>query len=1009
MRCRAMCRVAMHRAVLPKMEATQDENSSACAFVETPLSSMIAHAAWGFLGCARNDRVEDMTIKFLFRYLFSILILGILPLMAQQSSSQPETLPTGMTITPTAAKGAVFQALNPDLPDLPQYTADHPVTTAVSPDGGTLLILTSGYNRNNGADGRRIAADSGEYVFVYDIRQQQPVKKQVLKIPNSFVGLAWNPDGKHFYASGGSDDNVHVFEWDGGRWSESQSQEPIALGHSGALGNRVNPQAKTKSEVAGLAVDASGRRLLAVNYENDSVSLVDLTTGKKTADLDLRPGKTDPAKKGVPGGEYPFWAAFKGDDIAYVSSVRDREIVVLDLHGAPKVSKRIKIHGQPNKLILNRTQTLLFAAVDNSDSVNIINTATDQIVAVIKTTAPQSIFSNNGTYKGSNPNSLALSPDEHILYVTNGGTNSVAVVQLAKDVDDSKVVGLIPTGWYPSSVSLNHDGSVLYVANGKGNAGPNSQGCRSATPGTRCGAANQYILQLVKGGLLTLPVPGAGDLKTLTEQVAKNNHFPAAGPIVPAPPIFSFLRGKIKHVIYIVKENRTYDQVLGDLEKGNGDPSLTLFKEPITPNHHQLARQFVTLDNFFDSGEVSGNGWNWSTAARATDNVEKTIAVNYAGRGFDYDYEGTNRDINVSGTLEQRKAANPDISRLADPEDQLPGTADVAAPDGPEDESGAGYLWDSALRAGLTVRNYGFFCDLTRYAEPKESPNAVPLLHDPASSGTVVAFPTNVRLLSRTDPYFRSFDQKFPDYWRYKEWEREFDDFVKKDNLPSLEFLRINHDHFGDLDKAIDGVNTVEKEMADDDYALGLVAEKIARSKYAQDTLIFAIEDDAQNGPDHVDAHRSIAYVIGAYVKQGAVVSQRYNTVSMLRTIEEVLGMKPLGLNDAMQSPMAEVFTTQSAPWNYEARIPALLRETQLPLPPAASSSSSSGAATYQPRHDAQYWKEKTAGLDFTAEDKVDADRFNLILWKGIMGEDVPYHTDRSGKDLRKNREKLLK
>jgi DNA-binding beta-propeller fold protein YncE len=304
------------------------------------------------------------------------------------------------------------------------------------------------------------------------------------------------------------------------------------------------------------------------------------------------------------------------------------------------------------------------------------------------------------------------------------------------------------------------------------------------------------------------------------------------------------------------------------------------------------------------------------------------------------------------------------------------------------------------------VRNYGFFCDLTRYSEPKESPNAVPLLHDPASSGTVVAFPANVRLLPLTDPYFRSFDQKFPDYWRYKEWEREFDDFVKKDNLPSLELLRINHDHFGDLDKAIDGINTVEKEMADDDYALGLVTEKIAHSKYGQNTLIFVIEDDAQNGPDHVDAHRSIAYVIGPYVKQGAVISQRYNTVSMLRTIEEVLGIKPLGLNDALQSPMNEVFSTESKPWTYQARVPEALRQTKLPLPPPATGKNKS---TYQPLHDAAYWEQQTAGMDFTGPDKLDSERFNLILWKGIKGDDAPYPADRSGRDLRKHRRQLLK
>ena len=933
-------------------------------------------------------------------HLCTVIVVGFALAMAQEKSSVPraETLPTGMMITPTAAKGSIFQPLNPGLPHLPAFTADHPVSTAVSPDGNTLLILTSGYNRNFDKEGKKIAAQSNEYIFVYDIRRQPPLMAQALQVPNTFVGLAWRPDGKEFYVSGGSNDNIHVFEPANDRWKEAGP--PIALGHPEGLGIKLHNENESADDlaghpaVAGLAVNAKGTRMLAVNYENDSVSLVDLKSRRKIADLDLRPGKLDPAKKGVPGGEFPFWAAFQGNDKAYISSLRDREIVVLDLAGAPKVLRRIKIHGQPNKLILNKAGTLLFAAVDNSDSINIINTSTDQVVAGIKTTAPGSILPGQGRYKGSNPNSLALSPDERTLYVTNGGTNSVAVINVASDLDDSRVVGLIPTGWYPNSVSLNRDGSVLYVVNGKGNAGPNPRGCRnSMEKKSACASGNQYILQLTKGGLLVIPRPDAAELKELTEQAARNNHFSTAT-IAPAAPIFSFLHGRIKHVIYIVKENRTYDQILGDLEKGNGDPSLALFKEAFTPNHHQLARQFVTLDNFFDSGEVSGNGWNWTTAARATDNVEKTIAINYARRGFNYDYQGTNRNMNISVSgVEQRSPMNPASAHLPDAEDQLPGTADVAAPDGPDDESGAGYLWDGALRAGLNVRNYGFFCDGSRYDEAPDSPTAIPLLHDPAASGTRVAFPANPHLLELTDPYFRSFDQRFPDYWRFKEWEREFDEYVKKDSLPNLELMWINHDHFGTFGSAIDGVNTVETEIGDNDYALGLIVEKVAHSKYSKDTLIFVIEDDAQNGPDHVDAHRSIAFVAGPFVKQGALISQRYNTVSLLRTIEEVLGIKPLGLNDAVQPPMAEVFSTEVTSWNYQARVPAALRSTKLPLPATAGGTT----APYQPRHDAAYWEEQTRGLDFSAQDRVDSERFNLILWKGMMGEAVPYPTERSG------------
>jgi len=271
-----------------------------------------------------------------------------------------------------------------------------------------------------------------------------------------------------------------------------------------------------------------------------------------------------------------------------------------------------------------------------------------------------------------------------------------------------------------------------------------------------------------------------------------------------------------------------------------------------------------------------------------------------------------------------------------------------------------------------------------------------------------VAFPTNPRLQDITDPYFRSFDMRFADYWRFKEWEREFDDYAKHDNLPSLELLRLPHDHFGSFSDAQDGVNTVETMMADNDYAVGMVLEKIAHSKYAADTLVFVIEDDAQNGADHVDAHRSIALIAGPYVRQKAVVSRYFTTVSLLRTIEEILGMKPLGLNDALQQPMAEVFSAKQQSWTYKAVVPKILYTTKLPLstPEQKSSRLTPWAA---PRHDAAYWSEQTRGFDFSAEDKLDTGLFNQVLWNGLKGPNEPYPSDRDGRDLRNNRPALLR
>ena len=918
-----------------------------------------------------------------------------------------EMLPTGMSITPGAARGAELQYLNPDLPGMPEYLADHPIATALSPDGKTLLVLTSGYNRVSDIKAKSVPELSNEYVFVYDVRQNPPSKRQVLQVANTYMGIAWAPGGINFFVSGGMDDNVHVFSQSNGRWSESLP--PIPLGHNSGLG--VNDEegakeSKNKPVAAGVAVSADGTRLLVANNANDSVSLIDLGQRKVVGELDLRPGKNDPAKKGVPGGEYPYDVAFKGNDKGYVSCQRDREIVVLDLHAAPAITGRIKTRGQPGKMILNSSQSALFAVADNSDSVVILDTAKDRILTEIKTTAPAGMLSRQPNYKGANPTGLALSPDERTLYVTNGGTNSVAVIHLDRELDDGRVIGLIPTAWYPNAISVSRDEKFLYVVNAKSNAGPNPGACRNnfARSGDRpCALAQQYVWQLEKGALAAIPRPQAEELKSLTLLVARNNRFPVTSQQPAGNDIFAFLRTRIHHVIYVVKENRTYDQVLGDLKKGNGDPRINLFPDALAPNHHDMARRFVTLDNFYDSGEVSGNGWNWSTAARATDFVERTIPMNYAARGLGYDVEGVNRGINVGSA----RAEDRVHGKLEDPEDQLPGSADVSAPDGTEDESGAGYLWDSALRAKLTVRNYGFFANLAHYSSTPEGGPAVPLLHDPAATGVRVAFPTNPRLQEITDPYFRSFDMRFADYWRFKEWEREFDEYVKHDNLPNLELLRLPHDHFGNFSEAQDDVNTVETMMADNDYALGLVLEKIAHSKYAKDTLLFVIEDDAQNGADHVDAHRSIAFVAGPYVKHGAVVSQYFTTVSLLRTIEDVLGIKPLGLNDAFQPPMAEVFSTHQADWTYTARVPAILRTTKLPLP--APISGEKGGAMAVPAHNAAYWAEKTRGFDFSTEDKLDSESFNIVLWNGLKGEGQPYPAERDGRDLSKGRTALLR
>lgn len=949
------------------------------------------------------------------RLVCSKTLIATACLNAMVAFAAPEFIPTGMRITPTAAPTSVFQALNPDLPTRPDFTADHAVDMATSPDGKTLLVLTSGFNRNADSTGQGVPSESNEYVFVYDISGGNPVKKQVMQVPNTFNGIAWNPNGKEFYVSGGVDDNVHAYALSGSSWAESGT--PIALGHDNkGEGLFIRPMA------AGLSVNASGKYLMVTNYENDSVSLVDLATRTEVDEIDLRPGKLDPALKGKPGGTFPFAVKFIGDDKAYVSSQRDREILVLDVKGGKlALLKRIKTEGQPTKMTSTRDGSTLFVASDNDDSVVVLDTKAEKIVETIPTVAPKHLFRNYKGLRGVNPNNVALSDDEKTLLVTNGGTNSVAVIKLGTllhRVDTSRrgfepkpvwseVVGLIPTGWYPSAVVAK--GEMLYVVNSKGNTGPNPEGCRdtlSIAPDSLipCRAANQYVWQMEKAGLLSLPMPNPTQLGKLSWQVAQNSNFPASKKDDHAEnmeKMAKFLRQKINHVIYIVKENRTYDQVLGDLTIGNGDPTLAILA-PFSPNHRKLALDYFTLDNFYDSGETSGVGWNWTTAARTNDSIEKTQPPNYAGRGLSYDWEGDNRNINVGlATVEKRMAYNPNMPN--DP-DLLAGTADIAAPDSSEGEVNAGYLWNAALRKGKTLRNYGFYVDNLGDSTAMTDEQ----LAHPFAAKLPQAVPTKKALAPYTDIYFRGYDQVNADFYLYKEWEREFDRYAAKGKLPNLSFIRFPHDHFGNFSTAKFGVNTVETQMADNDYAMGLVIEKIAHSPFKDNTLIFIIEDDAQNGGDHVDAHRSIAYIVGPYVKRHALISKPYTTVSFLHTMTEVLGLEPMGLNDGL-SDFMDVFDPKQKDWHYEAIVPDVLYTTQLPLPArAVAVVDSNSQCQGQALRTASYWASTMQGLQFDVEDKLDVERFNLALWTGLKGEDVPYPSTRSGLDLRQNRENLL-
>jgi DNA-binding beta-propeller fold protein YncE len=907
----------------------------------------------------------------------------------------PEFTPTGQFTTPTAAPGAIFQPLNPHLAEDPSYTAGQAAAVALSPDGKTLLILTSGFNRYFGADGQPVPALSKEYVFVFDVSGARPAQRQAIRVDDSFLGLAWAPSGERFYVSGGVDDVVYEFAKGAEGYAAART---FKLGHHAGVGLAVKPSA------GALAVSPDGARLLVANIQNDSVSVVDLASGA-VREQDLRPGVIDPAKAGTPGGTFPRAVAWASPSRAYVASERDREVIGLGVSDAAiAVRSRTAMDGQP--VAFARRGRRLYVALDVRDRVAVLDTVSGRVIDAFRAAAPAGAPPALAKLGGAGTNGLALSPDGRTLYAANGGANDVAVIRLADKPGASRVAGFIPTGWYPTALAVRPDGRQLYVVNGKSNTGPVPDNCRNNLDigphhDDACHATNEYVWQREKAGFLTLTPPAPAELARLTRQVMANNRYSAQSHAGEGAETMAFLRQHIRHVIYIVKENRTYDQVLGDLGVGDGDPKLTVFGRAMTPNQHALARQFVDLDAFYDSGESSNTGWDWTTSARTNDFTEREAPVNYAERGLQYDQEGANRNINVGfATAAERQSANP--LTPADP-NVLAGQRDVAEPDGPNGEVGRGYIWDAALRAGLTIRNYGFFGDLSRY-QPATGQYQILPEHDPAMAHHQVFYVDKPALRPFTDPYFFGFNQALADFWRVREWEREFDAAAEKGDLPNLTLLRLAHDHTGSFKEGLDGINSVETELADNDYAVGLVVQHVAESRFAKDTLIFVIEDDAQDGPDHVDAHRSIAFVVGPYVKHGAVVSTRYTTVNMLRTIEAVLGLAPMGVHDALAAPMAAVFDPAQADWSFTPQVPAVLRATQLPLPPETAAEAACPAA---PPRSAAYWAAAMAGQDFSEEDRLDTAKFNRALWRGLKG-DAPYPTRRDGKDLRENRPALL-
>jgi DNA-binding beta-propeller fold protein YncE len=948
---------------------------------------------------------------------YGVAAAGVAVSLEARADAPATQLATGQFVTPTAPPAALQQFLNPALPAYPNFVAGEAVRSQLSPDGTTLAILCAGHNSLVKPDGTTDTLNSTQFIFLYDVsgaHKQAPVLLQVIPQTNAHVGLIFSPDGSKLYAAGGRDDVVYVYEKNGTVWLTAGT---IALNHGGhGVGIGVQPNA------SGLGISSDGATLVVANNYNDSITVIDTASGTVRYEHDLRPFFTgNEGTSGGVGGTYPFGVVVRGST-AYVSSDRNREVIAIDISSptAGRLITRIQLDGNALGMTLNSAGTKLFVAQDNADQVAVIDTTRNAVVAKIDARAPDGLLPGSGQdgnddsdgqhsgarYTGAATFAVTISPDGNTLYAVNAGANSIAVIPLSGD-HAYRVRGLIPTAYEPHDITLSADGGWMYIVNGKSVTGSNPAHLTSQTasmtsityPGGNAAAAaaaraaNQYQFQLERASLVSAAVPSSSELERLTRKVAENNFYRrSAGD---DRRVMSFLRKHVKHVIYVVKENRTFDQILGDLSNGaNVDNTLTQFPESITPNFHRIARQFVTLDNFMDPGDGSMDGWSWALQGRVTNTETITQQINYAfvNRGLSYESEGANRSVPVNwATVAERDAAagpagttnysNATAGLPGGTLNLLTGTGNHASSDAPFGLQD-GYIFDAVLRAGGTVRDYGFLVNNIGSIGTIAAP-----ISDPFGAGVVQVAPLKPSLATLTDVYFRGYDQNYPDLWRYNEWKREFDQYVTQGNLPSLSMVRVSHDHMGAFGTALAGVNTPETQQADDDLAVGLLLQAVSASPYAADTVIIITEDDCQDGPDHVDSHRATTYVAGSFVRKGAIVSTHYSQVNALRTIEDILGTQHLNLNTAFQQPMTDVFDIDSPPaWSYSAVASTVLQTTSLGQASGTLGVPFARGATVRPKHSAEYWASRTAGLDFSDADRVPPSRFNRLIWDGLMG-----------------------
>jgi len=768
-------------------------------------------------------------------------------------------LPTGVRLDPAGTQYDLRAAM--------------PLTMLLAPGGRSLVISSAGY-RAPGLD----VVDRNTGAVTQSLPQSA-----------AFLGVAFAPDGSALFASGADQDVVYRYAWAG---------DHATLADSIVLAPKAPDSAGTRYP-AGLAVSPDGARLYVAENVADSLALIDLG-GKRIL-------------RRLPTGHLPYAVAVSPDGRIYVSNWGEETVSVFrDSAGTLYDRGRIEVGRHPSALLLNHDGSRLFVACASTDRVAVVDTRRRHVVTELLDPPL------GGPAEGSTPNALALSGDETRLFVAEADANAVAVFDLlpaTSNVPDARgndlLAGRIPVGWYPTAVIVS--GDTLIVGNGKGRGTvANPEGPQPIVPHARHAAAKaQYTLALLRGSLTVTKVPATPDaLTALTTRVTRANGWDRADTAYQYPPI--------EHVLYVIKENRTYDQVLGDERQGDGDTALVFFGREISPNIHAMAERFGLYDRFFVNAEVSAQGHDWSTAAYVTDYREKTTPPVYAGKR-------EAKDENDAGE-------------------------DAAEP-------ANGFLWNLAQRAGISYRNYG------EYLEP-----------DPERPGSYVT--GKAYLASHSHPTFPSFDMKIPDQRRADLWLEEFAGQVREKNLPALETIWLPRDHTAG---GRPGFNTPRAMMADNDLALGRIVEAVSHSPYWSSTVIFVLEDDAQDGPDHVDSHRAPLLVISPWARGGAI--HRFaNTTDVLKTIEELLHLGSLSQFDHYGRALRDVWRDRPD------------------LAPFAVTRSTVDLAEVNP----DTGKEARASSRFRLDvaDAIDDEAFNRVLWSIEKGEHAPYPAPRQADAL---------